>query len=900
MGDSGAVHGRVTVEPAWSLHLTGSTGPSRSGIPDAPEPHVGQLVAGNIDLANRPIYHSSDGTIATVRSIEIEEEGVHVVIPTVMATPARIVSNSEAIHIYQTTGKHLGKFDTEGNAETYAEALHVAQETYYSSTPTDIVTKDPSRLPFRWFQRIQNDQTELEVPNIKSISIDRSLDVDAASCEIVIYNQIMDRNTVVGNNSRELGSPGALSWNYGEGDAGVRWGQSQNVWNNVLIPNALLRTYAGYGGRDKTISGAVSDGNIMLSGVWLIDEVQASTDGMLTLKCRDMAKLLIEQQIFPPFMPAKVLRYFRFKKTKHTSPAQPYYDYTNPVQSGPGAEGPKYVNDIAISSNGAGYWLVGSDGGVFSFNTSFYGSRGSNTDDGPMTAIVADPLGRGYWLCNNQGGVFTFGDVAFYGSPHGIVVGTIRAMAAHPNGRGYWLVSSNGSVYSYGSVQYYGGNPVGASTIIDIVPTLNGGGYYLLDDTGHVYTFGNAVYRGGATINSPRVATGMALHPDGAGYYITDDHGTVTIHGSARTRAANGHWDPNNLHDPIVSIAVMPTGAGYILAGGDGGVFTFGDAPFWGSLPDDFTYYTIADGNYKDWSEIASDLLRWSGFLAYGDGQDNVYGNIESTGAWAEEDIPPDFFDKKPIIDVLNQIKEISGFIMWVDEEGAVRWTSPNWFNYGNFVETGTHVEQLVVIDEKYQLTDYTVSYSDASVRSEIIVSSYDPTDDVKGTITTRKTYESDLLRGMVRPAMWVNEAFLKQSEQERMLDQIGQHILFSFRQGTVKCVANPSLQIDDQIRIFERQTGETFRHYVRGIRSEMDLDTGTWWMTLTTNWLGDSLPTAPDGVGGGSVSPPVQQPTDPPYVPPPIEPPPPVTPPPVVVSDVIIAVDAGGSGGDL
>ena len=44
-------------------------------------------------------------------------------------------------------------------------------------------------------------------------------------------------------------------------------------WTNVLIPNALLRTYSGYGGHDLSIDGALAADNIMMTGVWLIDRI---------------------------------------------------------------------------------------------------------------------------------------------------------------------------------------------------------------------------------------------------------------------------------------------------------------------------------------------------------------------------------------------------------------------------------------------------------------------------------------------------------------------------------------------------------------------------------------------------------------------------------------------------
>ena len=38
-----------------------------------------------------------------------------------------------------------------------------------------------------------------------------------------------------------------------------------------------------------------------------------------------------------------------------------------------------------------------------------------------------------------------------------------------------------------------------------------------------------------------------------------------------------------HLNSPIVGMAATPTGKGYWLVAGDGGVFTFGDAHFYGS-----------------------------------------------------------------------------------------------------------------------------------------------------------------------------------------------------------------------------------------------------------------------------------------------------------------------------
>ena len=68
----------------------------------------------------------------------------------------------------------------------------------------------------------------------------------------------------------------------------------------------------------------------------------------------------------------------------------------------------------------SGYWLVASDGGVFSFgDASFYGSMGGKALNKPVVGMAATPDGKGYWLVASDGGVFSFGDASFYGSMGG-------------------------------------------------------------------------------------------------------------------------------------------------------------------------------------------------------------------------------------------------------------------------------------------------------------------------------------------------------------------------------------------------------------------------------------------------------------------------------------------------
>ena len=74
----------------------------------------------------------------------------------------------------------------------------------------------------------------------------------------------------------------------------------------------------------------------------------------------------------------------------------------------------KPVQSIVVDPDGEGYWLVASDGGVFSFKAPFHGSTGSMTLNKPMTGMVA--FGNGYLMVAEDGGVFNFSDKAFSGS----------------------------------------------------------------------------------------------------------------------------------------------------------------------------------------------------------------------------------------------------------------------------------------------------------------------------------------------------------------------------------------------------------------------------------------------------------------------------------------------------
>ena len=76
---------------------------------------------------------------------------------------------------------------------------------------------------------------------------------------------------------------------------------------------------------------------------------------------------------------------------------------------------------MASTPSGAGYWLVGRDGGIFAFgDAAFHGSTGAIRLNQPVVGMAPTPSGRGYWLVAADGGIFAFGDARFLGSAGGL------------------------------------------------------------------------------------------------------------------------------------------------------------------------------------------------------------------------------------------------------------------------------------------------------------------------------------------------------------------------------------------------------------------------------------------------------------------------------------------------
>jgi hypothetical protein len=244
---------------------------------------------------------------------------------------------------------------------------------------------------------------------------------------------------------------------------------------------------------------------------------------------------------------------------------------------------------MARTPDGKGYWLLGADGGVFSFGDArFFGSAavgGSGPVAGnlpppmspsPFTAMAPTPDGQGYWLVDSVGDVGAFGDAGFYGSMQQVpgfgLRGPVVAIEPTPDGKGYWLAGADGGVFSFGDARFFGSVPGlprslrPSSPVVALVATPDGQGYWEATAAGDVYSFGDAPFFGSlgrVHLAAPIVA--MVPTPDGKGYWLAGADGGVFSFGDARFFGSLGAAPPSR-RTPVVAMASSAGGAGYWLA----------------------------------------------------------------------------------------------------------------------------------------------------------------------------------------------------------------------------------------------------------------------------------------------------------------------------------------------
>jgi ribosomal protein L24E len=127
------------------------------------------------------------------------------------------------------------------------------------------------------------------------------------------------------------------------------------------------------------------------------------------------------------------------------------------------------VLDSIPTPSGNGYYLVASDGGIFTFgDAEFRGSMGGIPLNAPVQSLVPDADGDGYWLVASDGGIFSFAS-AFHGSMGGVRLnGPITGMVRF--GDGYLMVGTDGGIFTFTDKPFHGslGASPPASPIVSV------------------------------------------------------------------------------------------------------------------------------------------------------------------------------------------------------------------------------------------------------------------------------------------------------------------------------------------------------------------------------------------------------------------------------------------------
>lgn len=644
-----------------------------------------------------------------------------------------------------------------------------------------------------------------EIKNIRSYSWTRSVEQDVAECTITLKNVEL---TPMGSAEQgdDFDLPGYMTYNRGDVNAGnARWGYTNDTgWNGKLVPDRLVKTYEGYG-EDRSVPPAL-DENLLQSGVWLIDSAEYSSTGDIVLNMRDVGSLLIKQIVFPPVIPygEYPLEWDRI----HSEQVK-----TRDAQGG---------NWVALTAARAT---------ASSSNTKYVGE-----------GLTNDPLPN--YVGSNGG-------VNGHHPDHALEVGTDS----------YWQSTGQDK---FGDFVWWQADLKDATTALAAIRLHTLGGPY------KVYV---SLHNGEKWLGRKEIPYDPG---EGAGGVDID----ADIPFVLQCRPEKGLPEEFVLKRRYGSISKIRLTFTNLR---DGGV---GEHPFRAGLRDIYLYTAanVTDlsfgqgevlkqvGNYRDYTDIVKWACAWGGFFwpPHATGSDfvqpnftddeaervyltyaspdpklpkgRVWGDFMNSGTYGEGTLTLDLFDKKPLMDMIGYIRDVLGFVFFIDETGGVVWRMPNLWDKGNYmspthlgVRSRSRTNQIVEIDETETLTSYSTTLSSENLRERIFVGN------VTGKIGTVIKGFNPYHQGFRRVAGWTDQHFKTKKEARVMADMIAARQMFDYRRSTLTIKGYPAIQIDDQVRIWERVTNETYYHYVESITSNLDMESGEWDYQLETHWLGES-----------------------------------------------------------
>lgn len=617
----------------------------------------------------------------------------------------------------------------------------------------------------------------LELPNIKDVKWQRSIDNGVATMTMTLYNT---RPLPLGSSvlNGDLDQPGYYSPLRGANSASSRWPHTTNGWQDWLVPDRIIRTYEGYG-FNPAVAPEV-DTHLYQSGTWRIDDVEFKTDQTIEITCRDVGSVLIDQIAFPPIVP---FAYYPL-----------YFEHFHQVDN----------PDIVTTS-----------GGIFTpafSRSSDYYYVGNASVAGHAQADAFDSSNSTYWL--SIGNDKPRSPYSFEWIEGKFTSRTVTGVEFTPwSGpyKCYISVYAGGKWQGDQTVPYDPNNPVSAPNHSDIrfVKALT-----VSKNTLTKVKLPKA-YSGATKIRvtfTDLVNSGIGQFPYRAGMRTLRVSTLVST-----THDGGTHTEPKTTppgiadYTDIVKLFLAWAGF-YWPKESTAGVFTYSNGS------------TVANAAPTDDSVL---------------GHGRVWGDMEQTGTYPVAALGVEVWDKKPVMDCINYVRDIVGFISFVDEGGGFVFRSPNIWSVGNWIggagPNAGRTSTIVTIDETQTLMNLSAKLSSRSIRERIFVAN------ISGKIAAISAGHNPYPSGLRRVGGWTDQHFLTTAECQIMADLVALRQLFTYRTDRIQIPGNPAIQIDDQVRVYERVSEEGYLHYVTGISMNWSLETGKYTYDLDTHWLGDA-----------------------------------------------------------
>lgn len=719
------------------------------------------------------------------------------------------------------------------------------------------------RTPWRLLQFADHIPLEIELKTVKTITINRSLSGESGTMSLTLVNtRPLDTATA----GTIIGEPGYLTYNRGTSPNAVkRWGNYANEYRDLIIPNKVIRTYQGYG---TSGSGKPRDDtSLVLTGVWLIDTVDFKADGTIQIECRDPAKLLIEQKLLPPIVPGD--KYPVYVLGPYWTP-----DGTETIdgetQDGL-LSGGQVLKDLSYHRSGADsdFWFE-----VPQNNYVRYGHRPSHVSDNDLTT---------YWVAHGSDGPGGAGtdDFHYVAVDCGdALIDQVRILPKWGSYHVYVSVWTYDKALGKGRWVNYGTEAEATQYTVKSGDTLSAiaasFGVSLLDlieanpqiaDPDLIFPGDviNIPVEGGQPIVPYEGSENFFKVPYVADKKLTDRETWQVIELPEKVAARSVRLTFTDLNEEWDFTNKPVRGGSYNVA-----IYQIecvnSDGPL---VAPEYTFRSYEYSNQiTDYTDVVKLMCGWSGFWwptqkggpddpltrAWSDNRvGGFWGDFQGTGAYPVDppELPPSYFDNKSPLEVINALREVTGFIFYVDSTGAAVWRTPNIWQKGNYITFNGYVPDFVpTVDEDKVLIDYGIRITDQNLRSLILVQAFDGDESIQSayqpdhaggerfssyTLSDRK-----ILGGQERVMTVTNYPFLNQDEMDKFAYLTSLWMHWSIRNSSMRIPGIAAFEPDDQIRVYERVTSETFVHYITSVTSTMDLTQGTWYMDLDTHWLGE------------------------------------------------------------